>query len=144
MQLSNPPSFHTVSFGGKDYKTVEFDVSEGWVSFHHALHWLLAELCKHVRLLTEENLRSVGVQGGLKGVFWRVNEQDILNVIDFPLRGMRYQFLSLSNIFDALVLAMIAQIRTGLWVRNGFAIRDGQLLHYRDYMLHELCYDQDI
>jgi len=88
-------------------------------------------------------LRSVGVQGGLKGVFWRVNEQDILNVIDFPLRGMRYQFLSLSNIFDALVLAMIAQIRTSLWVRNGFAIR-GQLLHNRDYMLRELCYDQDL
>lgn len=38
---------------------------------------------------------------------------------------------------------MIAQIRTGLWVRNGFAIR-GQLLHYRDYVLRELCYDQDI
>ena len=38
---------------------------------------------------------------------------------------------------------MIAQIRTGLWVRNGFAIR-GQLLYYRDYMLRELCYDQDL
>jgi len=38
---------------------------------------------------------------------------------------------------------MIAQIRTTLWVRNGFAIR-GQLLHYRDYMLRELCYDQDL
>ena len=38
---------------------------------------------------------------------------------------------------------MIAQIRTGLWVRNGFVIR-GQLLHYRDFMLRELCYDQDL
>ena len=38
---------------------------------------------------------------------------------------------------------MIAQIRTGLWVRNGFAIR-GQLLHYRDFLLRELCYDQDL
>ena len=38
---------------------------------------------------------------------------------------------------------MIAQIRSGLWVRNGFVIR-GQLLHYRDYMLRELCYDQDL
>ena len=28
------------------------------------------------------------------------------------------------------------------WVRNGFAIR-GQLLHYHDFMLRELCYDQD-
>lgn len=41
------------------------------------------------------------------------------------------------------MLAMIAQIRSGLWVRNGFAIR-GQLLHYRDFMLRELCYDQDL
>lgn len=44
---------------------------------------------------------------------------------------------------DAIVIAMTAQIRNGLWVRNGFAIR-GQLLHYRDFMLRELCYDQDI
>ncbi|TFY60974.1 hypothetical protein EVJ58_g4798 [Rhodofomes roseus] len=34
-------------------------------------------------------------------------------------------------------------IRTGLWVRNGFAIR-GQLMHYRDFMLRQLCYDQDL
>jgi E3 ubiquitin-protein ligase UBR1 len=38
---------------------------------------------------------------------------------------------------------MIAQIRSGLWVRNGFAVR-GQLLHYRDFMLRELCFDQDL
>ena len=38
---------------------------------------------------------------------------------------------------------MMAQTRTGLWVRNGFAIR-GQLIHYRDYMLRELCYDQGL
>lgn len=43
----------------------------------------------------------------------------------------------------AVVLVMVAQIRVGLWVRNGFAIR-GQLMHYRDYMLRELCFDQDI
>ncbi|KAF8957057.1 hypothetical protein BDZ97DRAFT_1954955 [Flammula alnicola] len=88
----------------------------------------LAELLKHVDLLGEDGLRSVGVTGGLREVFGRgASEQAILTIIDFPLR----------------VLAMIAQIRTGLWVRNGFAIR-GQLLHYRDYMLRELCYDQDL
>lgn len=38
---------------------------------------------------------------------------------------------------------MVAQVRSGLWVRNGFPIR-GQLLHYRDFMLRELCYDQDL
>ncbi|KAL0950567.1 hypothetical protein HGRIS_007369 [Hohenbuehelia grisea] len=113
--------------GGKQWRIVKFDVLEGWVSFHHPLHWLLAELFKHVNILSTEALTSAGGSTIRDIVGERVNEQAILTVVDFPLR----------------VLAMVAQIRTGLWVRNGFAIR-GQLLHYRDYMLRELCYDQDI
>ncbi|KDQ52976.1 hypothetical protein JAAARDRAFT_197766 [Jaapia argillacea MUCL 33604] len=122
-----PIAFHTVTFSSTSYQTVHFDVLEGWVSFHHSLHWLLAELFKHVELLSEERLEEVGL-GSLRDVLLRnASERAVLTVVDFPLR----------------VLAMIAQIRTGLWVRNGFAIR-GQLLHYRDFMLRELCYDQDL
>ncbi|KAF9527898.1 hypothetical protein CPB83DRAFT_907266 [Crepidotus variabilis] len=149
-----PPKFHTVTFGSfasssssttsssssssssattpvkstTTYTIVEFDVSTGWVSFHHSLHWLLAELFKHTGVLGDERLERVGYKNGLKEVVaGLVGERGVLGVVDYPLR----------------VLAMIAQIRTGLWVRNGFAIR-GQLLHYRDYMLRELCYDQDL
>ncbi|TFK38761.1 hypothetical protein BDQ12DRAFT_99504 [Crucibulum laeve] len=120
-------SFHEVVFGDTAYPIVEFDVLEGWVSFHHSLHWLLAELFKHVDHLSEEALSQVGLTSVRDIIMRHASEQAILTVVDFPLR----------------VLAMIAQIRTGLWVRNGFAIR-GQLLHYRDYMLRELCYDQDL
>ncbi|KAK0502977.1 hypothetical protein EDD18DRAFT_1276884 [Armillaria luteobubalina] len=122
-----PIAFHEVFFGNAVYNVIQFDVLEGWTSFHHSLHWLLAELFKHVDLLTEDRLRDVGMTGVRDILLRHASEQAILTVIDFPLR----------------VLAMIAQIRTGLWVRNGFAIR-GQLLHYRDFMLRELCYDQDI
>ena len=38
---------------------------------------------------------------------------------------------------------MLAQIRAGLWVRNGFGIR-AQGLHYREYNLRENTFDQDI
>ena len=70
------------------YNTLEFDVSEGWVSFHHSLHWLLAELLKHVDLLSEAALQTVGINGGLREVFGRgASEQAILTIIDFPLRG---------------------------------------------------------
>ncbi|EKM76991.1 hypothetical protein AGABI1DRAFT_77775 [Agaricus bisporus var. burnettii JB137-S8] len=120
-------TFHRVEFGESSYNIVKFDVLEGWVSFHHSLHWLLAELLKHTQLLSPEALTEVGCED-LRGVFLeRATEQAVLTIVDFPLR----------------VLAMVAQIRTGLWVRNGFAVR-GQLLHYRDYMLRELCYDQDL
>ncbi|RDB27292.1 E3 ubiquitin-protein ligase ubr1 [Hypsizygus marmoreus] len=122
-----PISFHEVEFGGTVYETIDFDVLEGWVSFHHSLHWLLAELFKHIDLLSEKPLSEVGISSVREIMLRHYNDKAILTVIDFPLR----------------VLAMIAQIRTGLWVRNGFAIR-GQLLHYRDYMLRELCYDQDL
>jgi E3 ubiquitin-protein ligase UBR1 len=136
--------FWEVGFAGGVYECVKFDVAEGWVSFHHSLHWLLAELCKHADLLDAERLREVGLSG-LRDVFLRcASERAILTIIDFPLRGTLYP---LRNIYSLTphptVLAMIAQIRTGLWVRNGFAIR-GQLLHYRDFMLRELCYDQDL
>ncbi|KAJ3717872.1 hypothetical protein C8R42DRAFT_724075 [Lentinula raphanica] len=121
--------FQKVFFGGALFQIVKFDVLEGWVSFHHSLHWLLAELFKHVDILETGRLsREVGAEGGIRDVVLRMaSEHAVLTVVDFPLR----------------VLAMIAQIRCGLWVRNGFAIR-GQLLHYRDFMLRELCYDQDL
>ncbi|KAF8837246.1 hypothetical protein BDN67DRAFT_1014026 [Paxillus ammoniavirescens] len=121
------PVCHDVLFGDVEYTIVDFDVLEGWVSFHHSLHWLLAELMKHVDILSEESLLQVGV-ASVQEVFMRIaTEPAILTMIDFPLR----------------VLAMVAQIRAGLWVRNGFPIR-GQLLHYRDFILRELCYDQDL
>ncbi|KAI0367458.1 hypothetical protein BV20DRAFT_970410 [Pilatotrama ljubarskyi] len=122
-----PVAFHEVVYGETTYKIIDFDVMDGSISFHHSLQWLLAELFKHVDILDGVSLRSAGY-GSLRDVCLRhVNEEALLTVIDYPLR----------------VLAMIAQIRTGLWVRNGFAIR-GQLLHYRDFMLRELCYDQDL
>ncbi|KAJ7596572.1 hypothetical protein C8J56DRAFT_850021 [Mycena floridula] len=122
-----PIAFHEVIFGDTEYRIIDFDVLEGWVSFHHSLHWLLAELFKHVDLLSEERIQEVGMTAVRDILLRHASEQAILTIVDFPLR----------------VLAMIAQIRTGLWVRNGFAIR-GQLLHYRDFMLRELCYDQDL
>ncbi|KAH9920331.1 uncharacterized protein B0H18DRAFT_1086433 [Fomitopsis serialis] len=122
-----PVLFHDVAFADTTYRVIDFDVMDGWVSFHHSLQWLLAELFKHVDILSDDSLREIGLNNLREACLRNVSEQAILTIIDYPLR----------------VLAMIAQIRTGLWVRNGFAIR-GQLLHYRDFMLRELCYDQDL
>ena len=89
----SPVSFHEVEFGGTHHEVVKFDVMEGWVSFHHSLHWLLAELFKHVDLLSDGSLNEVGL-GGLKDVVLRnASEQAWLTVIDFPLRGSSVLYL---------------------------------------------------
>jgi E3 ubiquitin-protein ligase UBR1 len=81
------PVCHDVLFGDVEYTIVDFDVLEGWVSFHHSLHWLLAELMKHVDILSEESLLQVGV-ASVQEVFMRIaTEPAILTMIDFPLRG---------------------------------------------------------
>lgn len=136
-------SFHEITFGDTAYRIIDFDVLEGWISFHHSLHWLLAELFKHVHLLTEERVLEVGMSSVRDVMLRHVSEQAVLTIVDFPLRGPSIRSISYFADVTTTVLAMIAQIRTGLWVRNGFAIR-GQLLHYRDFMLRELCYDQDL
>lgn len=53
-------------------------------------------------------------------------EDRILKWVDFPLR----------------VCSLLAQIKAGVWVRNGFNIRS-QAIHYRELTLKE-CYDLDV
>ena len=52
------PAYHDILFGDVEYTIVDFDVLDGWVSFHHSLHWLLAELLKNVDMLSEESVKS--------------------------------------------------------------------------------------
>lgn len=93
-----PPVFHNVAFNDRTYKTVDFDVSEGWVSFHHSLHWLLAELLKHTDLLNDDELRKIGIANGLRGVFSSASTDAILTVVDFPLRGQYIPPLIFTNL----------------------------------------------
>lgn len=80
--------YHTVPFGGSSYTIVDFSVLTGWVSFHHALHWLLAELFKHVDLLTHEKIVETGAASLREIIRRQASEKAFLTVIDFPLRGM--------------------------------------------------------
>jgi E3 ubiquitin-protein ligase UBR1 len=91
-----PITFHEVLFGNVAYQIIEFDVLEGWVSFHHSLHWLLAELFKHVDRLTEDSLAGIGLKSVREIILRHASEQAILTVVDFPLRGV-FPFLFTLN-----------------------------------------------
>ncbi|KAJ2469080.1 E3 ubiquitin-protein ligase ubr1, partial [Coemansia sp. RSA 2322] len=150
----------------KYYEIVQYDVATNPVSFHHPLHWFMAELCQHVKHLTDDRARDfgfasirdmvfsafddsldgsldptqtdLGFAGGSGGMgterLYSMSPTDIphaqrelLRILDYPIR----------------VCVVMAQIRAGLWVRNGYVIRS-QSHHYREVSLRENTYDQDI
>ncbi|CAG8465516.1 1191_t:CDS:10 [Ambispora leptoticha] len=132
--------FHEISFPSNPYiptfKVVKFNVASQPVSFHHPLHWFLGELLEHIELLNDEALVQHGWDSFQDMMMSFDVENDegidkakekILEIFDYPLR----------------VLVLLVQIRSGLWVRNGFGIR-GQCLHYREVSLRENTYDEDI
>lgn len=84
----HPIEFHDVTLGTKTVEIVKFNIMEGWVSFHHSLHWLLAELLKHVDMLDEDKLQPLGLGfNDITDVFLRRTPKGVLTIIDFPLRG---------------------------------------------------------
>ena len=108
---------HVVTYGGCQELVHAYDVASQPVSFHHPMHWLLAEAMKHMHMLTEAHpLRDA------------LSEDDMLRLVEHPVR----------------VAVKLAQIRCNVWVRNGFAIRS-QAYHYRDSMwMRDIMYDQDL
>ncbi|KAJ2599502.1 E3 ubiquitin-protein ligase ubr1 [Coemansia sp. RSA 1804] len=169
------PSMHMLStLWGKQYEVVQFDVSTSPVSFHHPLHWFMAELCQHVKHLANNLVRDYGFATLRDMVFSAFDarldaslepladstksaeasqndsvgsdrnasirnlysmdpdsavqaQREILRILDYPVR----------------VCVVMAQIRAGMWVRNGYVIRS-QAHHYREVSLRENTYDQDI
>jgi E3 ubiquitin-protein ligase UBR1 len=83
----SPPTLHTVAFDKNFYQVIDFNVLEGWVSFHNAPHWLLAELFKQTHLLGESQLAPLQLSNLKEAISRKFNETAILQIIEFPLRG---------------------------------------------------------
>jgi len=83
----SPVRFHDYELADRSFHIVAFNVMEGWVSFHHSLHWLLAELFKHIDLLSNETLQTHGFSSINDVMKSNMSEDAILTIIDFPLRG---------------------------------------------------------
>ncbi|WFD41442.1 RING-type E3 ubiquitin transferase [Malassezia psittaci] len=93
----------------------EFVVARDPVSFHHPMHWLLAEMLKS---LSGEDVVSRAA----------IPEPTMFALLEHPLR----------------VVVKLAQIRCNTWVRNGYGLRL-QAFHYRDSMwMRDIMYDQDL
>lgn len=148
--LYRPLHMHEVNFGGTWFTIVQYDVSRDAVSFHHPMHWILAEMLRHVGLLSYDALQPLMSQEATRDTFPNGEEQHrqylfSLRKQDGPGSPALANFgIDWQVILDIplRVIVKIAQEHVGLWVRNGFALRS-QAHHYRGSQMRSIMYNQD-
>ncbi|KIW05508.1 uncharacterized protein PV09_03391 [Verruconis gallopava] len=123
------------------HRVVDYIVAQEPVSFHHALHYTLSWLIDRGKAMSREQLINLLTftaqelrQHPLQLPYsfnTRIPEtqprENLLALFDFPLR----------------VLAWLAQMRAGMWVRNGITLRH-QMGAYRGHPRRELSFFRDI
>ncbi|KAF2273955.1 RING finger domain-containing protein [Westerdykella ornata] len=125
------------TFMGTSYKVVDYIVSQQCMSFHHALHYMLSWLIDRARSMPRDDLLGLLLftQPELQEpptalaapIPDYLPEEYLLALFDLPLR----------------VCAWLAQMRAGLWVRNGITLRH-QMTQYRSVSQRDTSYQRDI
>ncbi|KUI56589.1 E3 ubiquitin-protein ligase ubr11 [Cytospora mali] len=125
---------------GSKYDVVKFVVEEQPISFHHALHYTLSWLIECGKSMPLEQLRAIlsfttqELKGHPRLMGKRVMprrdhgpEDYLMAAFDFPLR----------------VCAWLAQMKAGMWVRNGMSLRH-QAGTYRGVSQRDVSHHRDI
>ncbi|KAF2876772.1 hypothetical protein BDV95DRAFT_483388 [Massariosphaeria phaeospora] len=125
------------TFTGDSYKIVEYIIAKEPMSFHHALHYTLSWLIDRARGMPREHMLGLlhfsyfelREPSGLinPALADHSPEEYVLALFDFPLR----------------VCAWLAQMRAGVWVRNGITLRH-QMTQYRSVSQRDVSYQRDI
>lgn len=124
----------------REFEVVKFVVEEQPISFHHALHYTLSYLI--------ECGKSMPVQE-LKGLLSFTAQE-----LTFPPRSMGKKWMPrrdlapedyLMALFDypLRVCAWLAQMKAGMWVRNGLSLRH-QAGTYRGVVQRDVSHHRDI
>jgi E3 ubiquitin-protein ligase UBR1 len=125
------------TFFGPSYKIVDYVVAKEPMSFHHALHYTLSWLIDKARGMPQKEVLQLllyshsELQADFNPASVSIPLHDpqeyLLAVFDFPLR----------------VCAWLAQMRTGIWVRNGVTLRH-QMTQYRSVSQRDVSHQRDI
>lgn len=125
---------HPSSLTGSNYKIVDYVVAKEHMSFHHALHYTLSWLIDRARSMSADHVRQL-LQFTHNELQLRSNSfvpthqpgDYLLAVFDFPLR----------------VCAWLAQMRAGIWVRNGITLRH-QMNQYKSVSQRDVTHQRDL
>ncbi|CAJ2500980.1 Uu.00g038330.m01.CDS01 [Anthostomella pinea] len=144
-EIKDEVRFKTLSdfeFAGSStkYDVVRFVVEEQPISFHHALHYTLSWLIECGKHMSTQQLRSMlsftaqelkmkPRSMGRKVMPRRdhTSEDYLMAAFDYPLR----------------VCTWLAQIKAGMWVRNGISLRH-QAGTYRNILHRDVTHARDI
>ena len=117
------------------HRVVEFVVEGEPMSFHHPLHYILSWLSEYTnesevsRIATFEAAEHLIAQNPGRGIHTsiRTAEDCILAMHDFPIR----------------VCAWLAQMKAGMWVRNGLSLKH-QMYQYTGMMHRDVGHHRDL
>ncbi|KAI9824858.1 MAG: hypothetical protein M1832_001463 [Thelocarpon impressellum] len=119
----------------REYRVVRFTVEKQPISFHHGLHYTLSWLVDCGKGMSRDRLRAllrftaadVGDVGPARPEGFAAEEDYLMALFDFPLR----------------VCAWLAQMKAGMWVRNGLSLRH-QMSTYRGVSQRDVAHQRDI
>jgi E3 ubiquitin-protein ligase UBR1 len=132
----DPFDFEIDNWGhAEKHLVVDFTVEKGAISFHHALHYTLSWLLECGKSMPAKDLRDLLILSAEElrdqiphsELFMLDTEAFLMAVFDFPLR----------------VCAWLAQMKAGMWVRNGLSLRH-QMSQYRGVSLRDVAHNRDI
>ena len=137
-EILEPFAFENIAHGPLiEHSVVDFVVEREPISFHHALHYTLSWLIDAGKCMSSDRLGSLlsFTLGDLSAPPPMKNsaipacspEDYLIALFDFPLR----------------VCAWLAQMKAGMWVRNGISLRH-QMTTYRGVSHRDLAHHRDI
>ena len=122
------------TFFGPSYKIVDYVVAAQPMSFHHALHYTLSWLIDRARSMDREDIKRL--------LLFPPNELQMDLALSIPVHQPEDYLLALFD-FPLRVCSWLAQMRAGIWVRNGITLRH-QMTQYRSVSQRDVSHQRDI
>jgi E3 ubiquitin-protein ligase UBR1 len=122
------------TFFGPSYKIVDYVVAAQPMSFHHALHYTLSWLIDRARSMDREDIKRL--------LLFSPNELQMDLALSIPVHQPEDYLLALFD-FPLRVCSWLAQMRAGIWVRNGITLRH-QMTQYRSVSQRDVSHQRDI
>jgi E3 ubiquitin-protein ligase UBR1 len=127
------------------HRVIEFVVERGSISFHHALHYTLSWLVECGRNISSDAMRTVLFDAAInaRDQIHAANAADPSSVDDVLLALGPEDLLLAMFDYPLRVCAWLAQMKAGMWVRNGLSLRH-QMSQYRGVSSRDFAYYRDI